>query len=223
MDRRGKRKALGLVSAVALTAWVPYRAAEAEELSAPVDNLFPHVTLDIPCFDQDPGGDNFPCQTDSAGLVYYIQSSVDIGDSTQLGTRRVVKTMTEQFDPTHLVVTRTSNPTYTGTGITDIIFQKSSVGFEGSTIGFTWCDDALDGYRCDQQYVRFKHDPNVFFPDRALICHEAGHAVGLLHGNDSYPFTSNTSTSVNGCMVTPHNSTVNWLRSTSIYNITGEW
>lgn len=65
--------------------------------------------------------------------------------------------------------------------------------------------------------------PNVFFPDRALICHEAGHAVGLLHGNDSYPFTSNTSTSVNGCMVTPHNSTVNWLSSTSIDNINGEW
>ena len=69
----------------------------------------------------------------------------------------------------------------------------------GTTIGFTWCDDAVSARRCDQHYVRFRFDRI----NAELACHETGHAVGLTHGHEAAPRESQTAAEL-GCMETPN-------------------
>lgn len=51
--------------------------------------------------------------------------------------------------------------------------------------GVTICDDPIDSsdVRCDQQYVIIR--PGEYI--KGLACHETGHAVGMLHGDETAP------------------------------------
>jgi len=70
---------------------------------------------------------------------------------------------------------------------------------------------------CDQFYVEYHGDricPGTYCDSvafqRTLACHETGHTVGLLHGSNANPATTDTDTSFN-CMRTnpmPANDTV---------------
>lgn len=100
------------------------------------------------------------------------------------------------------------NPTYesakySGTGETDIIYQKGNI--VGEDDGTTWCDDAVTWEVCDQHYVRFQSGQT---PTDGLACHETGHAVGLTHGYDASPRLSMTDP-VLGCMKKPVGSSDN--------------
>jgi len=116
----------------------------------------------------------------------------------------VAATLTNEYAPTDLSVSTVSTASYTGSAETDIIYQESQYEYgttvwQNNLIGETWCDDSVDGLRCDQQYVRF--NINVYV-DLELACHETGHAVGLTHGEDAWAPESNTASEL-GCMETP--------------------
>ncbi|MFI6288959.1 hypothetical protein ACIBCM_30155 [Streptomyces sp. NPDC051018] len=69
----------------------------------------------------------------------------------------------------------------------------------GSAAGIAWCDDAgLPGSKCDQHYIRI--EPSAYH--EGVVCHEAGHAVGLLHGEDAAPALNDSHPAL-GCMRKP--------------------
>lgn len=75
-----------------------------------------------------------------------------------------------------------------------------------ATVGITLCDDPIDGtVKCDQTYIYFRSST----PDRPLICHEAGHGVGLTPGEDSYPAVGNGS-NILACMQDPSSERANY-------------
>ena len=87
-----------------------------------------------------------------------------------------------------------------------------------TTIGYTWCNDPISGYRCDQFYVRVE----AAYNDYALNCHETGHAIGLTHGqNAEYP--SSNSDSRWGCLRTPWDPSHKDLGANQVTNINSEW
>jgi hypothetical protein len=73
--------------------------------------------------------------------------------------------------------------------------------------------------RCDQAYINFLYaNPSQNYA-RALACHETGHAVGLLHGEDAYTSGIRNDDSRLGCMVTPVNGDLRLLGSNNVANI----
>ncbi|MFF7329070.1 hypothetical protein ACIQU5_03500 [Streptomyces sp. NPDC090306] len=102
------------------------------------------------------------------------------------------------MSPTDIAVSYPSSASYSGSSETDIVYQQSGSSMSGTTIGITWCDDAVSSTKCDQQYVRFRYDS----VDSELACHETGHALGLTHGAQASPKVGQTNSSL-GCMETP--------------------
>jgi len=118
------------------------------------------------------------CQTDNHGLTWHVESSL-------LGTPKhssVAHQLNNEFNPTALIVTFTSNPSYSGGSETDIIYQRGTSGLFGGD-AITWCNDAVSTLRCDQHYIRFRTTAY----SQSLSCHESGHAVGLTHPGDANP------------------------------------
>ncbi len=111
----------------------------------------------------------------------------------------VTNMLSSRYEPTDLNVSYDSSPVFSGSGETDVIYQEGIVqsGFDG----VAWCDDSSPApvYDCDQQYVRIRGN-GVY--NTGLACHETGHAVGLVHGANSNPTTSQTDADL-GCMRTP--------------------
>ncbi|WP_402372975.1 hypothetical protein [Isoptericola rhizosphaerae] len=90
-----------------------------------------------------------------------------------------------------------TDPVYSGSGETDIIYKESSL--PNGLIGATWCNAPVaNSHRCDQQYVDIL--PGNY--QKKVICHESGHAVGLLHGSEASPKLSRGDDRL-GCMQTP--------------------
>ncbi len=101
------------------------------------------------------------------------------------------------FQPTALNIAYDSTPAFSGSAETDWVFQEGDPG--SGFNGYTWCDDALLSDGCDQHYIRIRG--NGFYTS-ALVCHEAGHAAGLVHGESASPdAVSNSNSAVMGCMV----------------------
>ena len=94
-------------------------------------------------------------------------------------------------------MTRHTTASYSGSSETDIIFLYRDDLPQG-TAGRAWCDDALSDLKCDQHYAAFA---NVT-PPTSTICHEAGHSIGLTHGQQASPVQDQDSDSF-GCMKTP--------------------
>jgi hypothetical protein len=138
--------------------------------------------------------DGLFCQTDNATLTVFMQSSVSSGRQTTIRNM-----LSNSYSPTDLAVSYPASASYSGSAETDIIYQVSTSGFSGTTIGQTWCNDAVSSSQCDQEYVRFRGELQF---DTELTCHETGHAVGLTHGADAGPAESNTASEL-GCMETP--------------------
>ena len=158
------------------------------------DNMYKTSNAGWNCWDGTMS-DGLFCQTDNRTLTAFFQDSA-IGN----GVRGTVQGRLALLnDNSVLSVSYPSTAEYSGGSETDIIYQVSSSGFSGTTIGQTWCNDASSSTQCDQEYIRFRAAGYV---DDELACHETGHAVGLTHGADAGPSESNTATEL-GCMETP--------------------
>jgi len=161
------------------------------------DSLIPTGGYNNPCANTTSTSTNQqPCQTDNGGISVYMQASV-----TTHMEGRIRDSLDNNYDPiAELSIAYVSTPAYSGSAETDIIYQQAAL--PGSFIGLYWCNDAVDSatYKCDQGYVRFT--TNVQYERWGLVCHETGHALGLMHGAESWPTTSNSSSKL-GCMRTP--------------------
>jgi hypothetical protein len=158
--------------------------------SLAADNLVPTATYSAWCQNSAPftGG---ICQTDNYSFTVFHESSV-----SATGWSHITHALNGQFAPTTLSVVYSSTPTYTGTSETDLIYQVRTDVPPGND-GYTWCNNAASLLRCDQQYSAFR--ANSLITD-GLACHETGHAIGLLHGQEASPRLSNSDPSL-GCMV----------------------
>src|SRR4051812_827412 len=189
---RGARWYSSCVAILAVTCF----SATAGSGAIAADNMYKTSNANWNCWDGTMA-DGLFCQTDNATLTVFMQASVSSGRQTTIRNM-----LGSQYNTTDLNVSYPATASYSGSAETDIIYQVSTSGFSGTTIGQTWCNDASSSTECDQEYVRFRGTLQF---DTELTCHETGHAVGLTHGADAGPSESNTAAEL-GCMETPDSS-----------------
>ncbi|MBX3314551.1 MAG: hypothetical protein KDB02_14295 [Acidimicrobiales bacterium] len=143
--------------------------------SCDTDNMYPTARASWTCAGGEPGAALF-CQTDNSTFTYGLTSGTASDHAT------IVKVMGEDFAPTDLVVSRESPVVYTGSAETDVVFQVGA-WVPSTAVGLTWCDNAVSSVRCDQHYARIRSG----YVNRGVVCHEAGHSVGLVHGDSAEP------------------------------------
>lgn len=131
------------------------------------------------------------CRTDNADLYWYADSHHP-GELEDNDFNALRSMLLNEYVPTDLVLAYDSTPVFSGSGETDIIFQESEndgAPLPSGAAGATWCNDAVNGqlYECDQTYVRVRSPDWYRRHGGSVACHETGHAVGLVHGNDASP------------------------------------
>jgi hypothetical protein len=180
-----------VVAAVAMTGGIA--------LAAVTDNLTPTGNYPWHCTTGTADNPGRVCQTDNVNVYYYFDCCGT--NALEAEDRDVINDMLyHEYKPTDLAFGYDSTPAFSGTGQTDIVYEEATV--TGSAEGITWCNAEVAGgayYDCDQQFVRMEGGGTISY---GLSCHETGHAVGLLHGYESYPRLSNTDSRL-GCMMTP--------------------
>jgi hypothetical protein len=177
---------------VAVTAGVAWAAY--------TDNMYPTIYETNACFDEggNPADGSVTCQTDNSALNYYTDASGS--NALEAADKAVVVNVLQNvYGPTDLTVSFDSTPAFSGSDETDIVYEESAAGVSASAEGVTFCNDASTTIKCDQQYIRIRPGGNF---ERGLVCHETGHAVGLLHGDKASPKKSKTDENL-GCMETP--------------------
>ena len=91
----------------------------------------------------------------------------------------------QEYDETDLAITQSSTFVGSGQQETDMVFQEGKVKGQPENVkGLEWCDDPVDNQpqKCDQHYIRIRGDGVYTKP---LAAHEAGHAVGMVHGDSA--------------------------------------
>ncbi|MEU9133065.1 hypothetical protein AB0D08_34035 [Kitasatospora sp. NPDC048540] len=162
-----------------------------------IDNMYPTGNYAPVCHDGSRSQGHF-CQTDNATLTVYREGSL-----TAAQKATIKSALSEYYSPTDLSVTIQSRGVYTGSSETDIIYQAGDL--PQNVVGMTWCDDAVDPWKCDQHYVRFNSSAAEVGPiNKSDVCHETGHAVGLTHGNNASPAVGKNDKIV-GCMTDDDN------------------
>ncbi|UYM07592.1 hypothetical protein [Solicola gregarius] len=152
------------------------------------------------CGDDPDGGDgHITCQTDNRSVKYYMDSHGS--RRLEKSDRKAVRNAMRSYRRTDLSVRYDRNPDFTGSSETDVVYQEGSRHVSSSKDGVTWCDDAagVHTFKCDQQYVRIRGN-GVY--RRPIACHETGHAIGLVHGDNANPSISKHAKKL-GCMTTP--------------------
>jgi len=181
------------------------------------DILTPSTNYTSACLPGDADNGHY-CQTDNAAVSYYAKNG-DQAYALESGDISTLKywVNNDYGGETDLTTTYDDSPVWEGAGETDIIYQEGTVS--GDAEGRNWCDDPQDDstYACDQQYVRI--EPGNY--QHGLICHESGHALGLMHGNWATPTLAKDDTRL-GCMVTPVGTTVG-ISNMMINNINEEY
>lgn len=120
---------------------------------------------------------NSVCQTDNAGVSYYMDSSGEY--ELESVDRSITSTAAEKWDSaTALTVTYDSSPSFSGSAETDVIVQEGAFGYPDNYHGITWCNDPISSTRCDQHYIRMRGNNAI---NAFVAMHEFGHAWGLLH------------------------------------------
>ncbi|MEV6030195.1 hypothetical protein AB0L65_03545 [Nonomuraea sp. NPDC052116] len=176
-------------------ALVPLMIAVGVAWAAATDNIFP--TRWTGAFCQLGGGP--PCLTDNREVYFYMDSNGEYELESE--DRATVNAAIDgELRPTDLAFHYDSSPVFEGSAETDIIYQEGSTGLPDSAAGMTWCNALGSGpSECDQQYIRIR-GAGAYIYER--VCHETGHAVGLQHGDNSYPTLDNLDSRL-GCMRTP--------------------
>lgn len=165
------------------------------------------------CSEGSDAGTGPVCRTDNGTVSVWLQSSAS-GDAA--ARRSILDALNLSFDRTaSLSVVYPSKPSYNTSADTDIIYQGGSIAAGSGFDGYTWCADpqATNYYGCDQQFVKVRTTSGV---DRQLACHETGHAVGLLHGDNADPYKDPTSPQLE-CMKNPRDSSRYGLGETNTY------
>ena len=151
------------------------------------------------------------CNEDDSDVEVIIQTSVEY----TVGAANVWNMLLSRYDTTDLHILWDLSPTYSGANETDIVYQTRA-DVPAGLLGITWCDDAISTRRCDQHYVAFR--TNV--PGWDLACHETGHAVGLVHGTQSWPALIDNAALLE-CMRNPLAPGVSTVGAVNIGNING--
>ncbi|CAM5622521.1 hypothetical protein SALBM311S_05133 [Streptomyces alboniger] len=210
---RSSKRRRGMAIVVAVAAGIGFAVPQA--FASVTDNIVPIGSFDAheACRKGSPGSQTKPrvCQTDNKDVSMYRQNSLSSAQKS-----RVADVISAQYQPTALVLKWDSSPSYSGGAETDFIYQIGSVEGSGDDIvGRAWCDDPIENtIKCDQTYIRIENG-NV---TKKRICHETGHAVGLLHGRDAVPRLSNTDSRL-GCMETPSDGGTESIGSNNRDNI----
>lgn len=134
------------------------------------------------------------CRTDDTDYTWYLNS----GYSADM-LNAAISAM-NGWGTTDVNVRRESSLSYL---ITEAHFWPDTSLSGTSTLGNTDCLVAVGRTRCGAYQVRIR--PDVYSGGynlaKALICHEAGHTLGLLHGGQANPGLSNQNATL-GCMRT---------------------
>lgn len=202
---RKRRRRLAIISSAAITlAAVSVTVAWA----LVTDNIVPTTNYSPTCAAGGESGNGPVCRTDNASVAYYMESSLETSD------KDIVRIVIGRLNSTDLNVSESASPVYSGDGETDVIYKESSVA--PGLLGATWCNDPVGTHTCDQQYV----DIESYLG--AITCHETGHAVGLLHGNNASP-TLNAGDDRLGCMQNPVPSAAIYFDDNQVDNINGAY
>lgn len=156
-----------------------------------VDFIVPTGTNSPPGFDctdqpeSGPTSDPGVCKTDNRLWRWYMDSQgefeLENEDRTEAqGAIEVWDDNTQMERDYH------SNPVFEGPGETDLVFQEGVVEAFPVAGGITWCVDRENGtnWVCDSHYVRIRGN-GVY--EKWLAAHEAGHGLGLTHGQQAMP------------------------------------
>jgi hypothetical protein len=214
---RGNRY-LWKISGLILGAMVVPLSAQLSAWAVTNDGLRPTANYDPGnCSTGGPGFGEV-CQTDNATVSFYMDS--DDPYALETPDRNAVNdAIADVYQPTALNVSYDSTPAFSGSAETDWVFQEGDPG--SGFNGYTWCDDGLFSDACDQHYIRIRG--NGFYTS-PLVCHEAGHATGLVHGEYASPdAVSNSNSTVMGCMVSGQNGGPGVLRSFQVNNISSTY
>lgn len=148
----------------------------------------------------DPAG--VVCQSDNSSWYWYADSA-DPGELEADDKASVQNVLSSQYSPTDISVHYESSPVFSGSGETDLILEEADAGkpLPNGYYGITWCDDAVNGtsWNCDQTYVRISN-PWYRSYSGSVACHEMGHGLGLVHGNNASPMLDPGDARL-GCMV----------------------
>lgn len=210
---RPRKRHRGMAIVIAAAAGIGFAVPQA--FASVTDNIVPIGSFDAheACRKGNPGEQTKPrvCQTDNKDVSMYRQGSLSSAQKA-----RVADVISAQYQPTALVLQWDSSPTYDGGAETDFIYQIGTVERgDDDVVGRAWCDDPIENtIKCDQTYIRIENG----YVTKKRICHETGHAVGLLHGGDAVPRLSNTDSRL-GCMETPSDGGSESLGSNNRDNI----
>jgi hypothetical protein len=201
---RSVRRRHGLVGILAVTGAV---FAPGTAHAAAFDNIVPVLRPGDVTPSGCGAGDLSICLTDNSAVYYYMDSSgeFELEADDKSDVRDV---LSSEYSPTHLAIHYDSNPVFEGGGETDIVYQEGSKGLDDDADGMAWCNaKGNETWECDQQYVRIRGGTgnSGTYRNSGLICHETGHAVGLVHGVHANPPVGNENDGL-GCMQTPVNS-----------------
>ena len=183
-----KRATIGVAAVLfVLIAVVPSALAAIQ-----FDSIFQTPARSYSC--SDGGG---ICRTDNTALTAFAESSLSAS-----GRAMVAAVLNDEFGPTDFTITIESSGTYSGSNETDIIaaHDPNIVGADGQA----WCNDAVTSTQCDQHYTVYRHAS----PWYSIVCHENGHAVGLVHGDEADPWQDASDPEL-GCMGTA-SGTLDW-------------
>jgi hypothetical protein len=175
--RLRKRQSIAVVG-IATGLLVAGTAAYAATGTGGFDSIYPSTTYQPKCFDGS-YTNGVVCKTDGVNVSAFFEGTVP----SEAITRGKDILRKQWDDPTDLDVTFPSKAVYSGDNETDIIYQKGPV--VGSNRAQAWCDDASADRVCDSHTVRFSEALSEI--RSSTLCHESGHAVGLLHGQMSAP------------------------------------
>lgn len=136
------------------------------------------------------------CRADNSAHTWYIST----GYSSRMLDAAISAMNAWGHTDTDLSVYRDTTLSYLET---DIHFWSDAALVGTDTLANTDCLAAVDWLRCKAYQVRVR--PDVYTGGynlaEAVVCHEAGHTLGLLHGLESSPVVSNQNVNL-GCMRT---------------------
>jgi hypothetical protein len=179
---------------------------------SPMDNLFPTLN---------DGGCVYlsVCTTDNSSVTWYAYSSGSMALNAA-ARANISSIISGQFHPTDLNFSVQSPPVLSGSGETDIVFER--VALVAPYLGRARCNDPNEGtHTCDQMYVQFTSD--AWGANPYVACHETGHGIGLLHGEDADPPVANNNSYLS-CMRDPYNAAYSaTLGAHNVSEIDAEW
>lgn len=93
-------------------------------------------------------------------------------------------------------------PELHGDSETDIIYKRTG-DVTGNTNGWTYCNDAANSLECDQAYIDVNTGSG--WATKSVYCHETGHAVGIMHNDESTELEDPTANDPRAhCMISPN-------------------